>query len=94
MGLTVIEANACGTPAIGYDVPGLRDSIRNGETGLLVANGNIHKLAESIVRVLKDEKLREKLSKNALNWSKNFSWDKSSERFLEILKLVKGGADV
>ena len=92
-GLTVIEANACGTPAIAYDVPGLKDSIRNGETGLLVANGDIHKLAESIIRVLKDEKLREKLSKNALNWSKNFSWDESSERFLEILKLVKGGAD-
>ena len=89
-GLTVIEANACGTPAIAYNVPGLRDSIRNRETGLLVANGDIHKLAEAIINVLKDEKLREKLSKNALNWSKNFSWDKSSERFLEILRKVSG----
>ena len=92
-GLTVIEANACGTPAIAYNVPGLRDSIRNGETGLLVDKNNIDNLAEAIIKVLKDEKLREKLSKNALKWSKNFSWDKSSNRFLEILKLVRGEMD-
>src|SRR5207253_2516798 len=35
-GLVVTEANSFGTPAIGYDVPGLRDSIRNLETGVLV----------------------------------------------------------
>jgi glycosyltransferase involved in cell wall biosynthesis len=36
-GLVVTEANAMGTPAIGYDdVPGLRDSIRHGETGITI----------------------------------------------------------
>jgi glycosyltransferase involved in cell wall biosynthesis len=32
-GLVVTEANRCGTPAIVYDVPGLRDSVRDGKTG-------------------------------------------------------------
>ena len=35
-GLVVTQANAMGTPAIGYDVPGLRDSTRYDETGINV----------------------------------------------------------
>lgn len=88
-GLNVIEANACATPAIAYDVPGLRDSIVDGKTGLLVKeNGNIEALAEAIIKVLKDEKLRKKLSKNALKWAKRFSWDKSVREFEKIIKSV------
>src|SRR5262249_41256318 len=40
-GLTVLEAAACGTPAVATDVPGLRDAVRNGETGLLVPSGDV-----------------------------------------------------
>ncbi len=36
LGLVVTEANALGTPAVGYDVPGLRDSIRHAKTGINV----------------------------------------------------------
>jgi glycosyltransferase involved in cell wall biosynthesis len=39
-GRVVIEANAMGTPAIGYDVPGLRDSIRHGETGITIGKNS------------------------------------------------------
>ncbi len=86
-GITVIEANACGTPCIAYDVPGLRDSIVDGETGLLVKeNGDVKALAKAIIKVLEDEKLRKKLSKNALKYSRKFSWDKSAKEFLRIIK--------
>lgn len=85
-GLNVVEAAACGTPTVAYDVAGLRDSVRNGETGLLVENGNIRGLAEAIIRVLKDEGLRRTLSENALEYSKNFDWDKTADEFVRILK--------
>lgn len=86
-GITVIEANACGTPAIGYDVPGLRDSIKNEKTGLLVKrDGDFMALAESIVKVLKNRELRNNLSKNAVEWSRNFDWDKTAEKFEKILE--------
>ena len=39
-GLVVTEANACGTPAVVYNVPGLRDSVRNEETGLRIARSS------------------------------------------------------
>jgi glycosyltransferase involved in cell wall biosynthesis len=89
-GITVIEANACGTPAIAYDVSGLRDSIVDGKTGILVKeDGNIERLTEAITKILKDEKLRRRLSKNALEWSKKFSWDKSTEEFEKVVKNVE-----
>jgi len=90
-GLVVTEANACGTPAVGYDVPGLRDSIRHGETGILVPPGDVEALAEAITTLLVDDGLREKLSRNALEWSRRFSWDKSAEEFKELLKGVIDG---
>jgi glycosyltransferase involved in cell wall biosynthesis len=85
-GLVVLEANACGTPAVGYDVPGLRDSIRHGETGMLVKPGDLEALAEALTSLLKDDVLREKMSRNALEWGKNFNWDKTAEEFLKIVE--------
>jgi len=88
-GINVIEANACGTLAVAYDIPGLRDSIINEKTGLLVKeNGDVEKLAEAIIRVLEDEKLRRTLNVNALEYSKNFSWDKTAQEFVRILEKV------
>jgi len=91
-GITVIEANNCGTPAIAYNVPGLRDSIRDGETGLLVAPGKIDNLAGSIITVLKDAGLREKLSRNAREWASKFNWDNSAEEFARVIgEVIDGG---
>jgi glycosyltransferase involved in cell wall biosynthesis len=88
-GLVVIEANCFGTPAVGYDVRGLRDSIVDGKTGILVKeNGNVEKLAEAVIKILKDERLRKRLSKNAMRWARRFSWDKSAEEFERVIKSV------
>ena len=51
-GLTVIEANCAGTPALAFDVPGLRDSIRAGVTGWLVPEGS--SLAEGMSAALRE----------------------------------------
>lgn len=85
-GLNVIEANALGTPCVAYDVPGLRDSVKDYETGLLAKAGNVEDLAEKIISLLKDETLNERLSKAALDYSKSFSWDKSAEAFLNVIR--------
>ena len=85
-GLNVIEANALGVPCVAYDVPGLRDSIQNGETGLLVKSGDAQALAEGLFKTLEDEEFREKLSENALEYSKDFSWDKPADDFMKIIK--------
>jgi len=86
-GLVVTEANACGTPSIGYNVPGLRDSIKDKETGLLTER-NPEALAATISEFLVNDDLRQKLSENALKWSKTFSWDKTSEKFIKVLDMM------
>ncbi len=73
-GINVIEAASVGTPAIGYDVHGLRDSIRHGETGYLV--DSIEDAASRIIDLLNDSVRYEKMSNNCLYYSKEFNWDK------------------
>jgi len=90
-GITVIEANSCGTPAIAYNTSGLRDSIKNGETGLLVSPGDIPGLAEAILRVIGDSDLRLKLSQSALEWAKGFTWDNSAKEFAKVIGGVVSG---
>lgn len=85
-GITVIEANASGTPVIASDVPGLRDSIRNPHTGLLVTWDNQEKWVDAMVKVIKDENFRKSLEQEAQLWSKNFSWQKSTDKFLEVIQ--------
>lgn len=85
-GLTCVEANACGTPLVASDAPGLRDSCRDGETGFLFPFGDVHQLAQKAIRILKDETLRWKLSKNAARWSRKFDWDLSATQMLSLLQ--------
>ena len=85
-GITVIEANASGTPVIASDVPGLRDSVRNPHTGLLVTWDNREKWVDAISKVIKDEPFRKSLSAEAQLWSKKFSWEKSTNEFLKVIQ--------
>jgi glycosyltransferase involved in cell wall biosynthesis len=87
-GLNVVEANALGVPCMAYDVTGLSDSVKNGETGLLAKAGEVEALAEKIVMVLKDGSLRERLSRNALKYSRQFNWNECAEEFLHTFKEV------
>jgi len=88
-GISAIEANACGTPVVAYNVPGLRDSIKNGTNGLLAKEKDIKDMADKIVTLLENHELREKLGKNAIEWSKNSSYEKSAKQFYEELKLLQ-----
>jgi glycosyltransferase involved in cell wall biosynthesis len=84
-GLVVVEANACGTPTVATDVPGLRETVRNGETGIVVPR-NVDALAYALKRVLSDTELRTKLSNSALAWSMQFDWEKTSEKMIRVLE--------
>lgn len=84
-GLTVIEANACGIPVIASDVPGLRDSVLDGKTGLMYDYGNVEQLAEKILLVLRDENLRSRLATEALAWARTFDWEASADKMIAVL---------
>lgn len=85
-GLTNIEANACGTPAVASDADGLRDSVRDGVTGMLFPYGDHRVLAGQLVRILADDALRTRLSESALAWSKTFTWENAARETAEVVK--------
>ena len=85
-GLNVTEAAALGTPCVAYAVPGLRDSIKDEITGLLVENGNVNALAGHILQIIENDHLRRTLSENALKFSQEFNWTKTAEQFMKIIE--------
>ena len=89
-GLTNIEANACGTPAIASDVPGLRESVLPGKTGFLFRYGDEQDLADKIIRIITDNELRVRFSREGILWASNFSWDKVVSEVEELLQDVVG----
>ena len=68
-GITNIEANACGTPVVAADAPGLRDSVSPEKSGLLYPYGNLDEMARQIVRILTDKPLYQSLSRGAIEWA-------------------------
>src|SRR6185312_11298840 len=54
-GLSALEALACGVPAFGYDVGGLREVVRDGVTGVLRPVGDVDGLAEHATALLRDD---------------------------------------
>ena len=85
-GLTVIESNATGTPVVAADAPGLRDSVRHGETGYLAETRSVAAFAERIGELLSDDELSTRMSRAALVWSKRFDWDTAASEMAEALE--------
>ncbi|MGH8015558.1 MAG: glycosyltransferase family 4 protein [Candidatus Zixiibacteriota bacterium] len=84
-GLTNIESNAVGTTVVAADSPGLRDSVKDGVTGLLYPYGNIELLSTKLLMILTDSKYRQKLEQEALKWAANFDWDIAARSFEKLI---------
>lgn len=82
-GLVVVEANACGTPAVAFNVLGLCEVIDNLHSGVLVESEG--EFVEVVLRVLEDDDFRDRLSQAALKRAQQFDWDKSAAQSLGIL---------
>lgn len=88
-GLIVTEANSQGTPAVVYDVDGLRDSVVNNQTGLICKKNNSQNLAKNIILLLKNLSKYDRIRESGWLWSKHTNFDLSYKQFSEILKLYE-----
>jgi len=79
-GITNVEAAACGTPTVASDRPGLRDSVRHGETGLLVPHGDLSALSDTLARLLADPGERERMGRAARRFAETFTWKEAAHR--------------
>lgn len=85
-GLTVVEANACGVPVVASDRPGLRDSVRAGETGHLVPYGDVHAFAEGALSLLRDDEQWRRMSANAIERVRELTWERCARQAEEFVR--------
>ncbi len=77
-GISNVEAAACATPALASDSPGLRETVRHGETGFLVPHGDVPALAERMTALAQDQALVERLGAQARAFAAPLTWDRAA----------------
>jgi len=88
-GQMCLEAMACGTPPIGFEVGGIRDMIIPNKTGLLVQPGNKHDFADKIEYMVKHPEEREEMGKNAVRRvEQEYTMKKQAERYLKLYESI------
>lgn len=85
-GIILAEAGMCGTPVVSTNVGAVPETV--GDGGLMVNYGDWNKMKEDITTLIDDEKLRNKLGKNAIKHTKAFKDDIVADRIFEIYKLL------
>ena len=83
-GITFIEAASYGKPSIGGIFGGEADAILDGETGYLCDGNDLNALYDVLIKTLDNDHYK-KLGANALEFSKNFSWDKIVKKYIELI---------
>lgn len=84
-GLNVIEAASVSTPTLAYKVPGIIDTVKHNQTGLLTPKNTPQNLAKIMEEFVTKKNLRKKLSQQAKQNSKNYSWEKTTDQFLSAI---------
>jgi len=87
-GLVVIEAASQGTPSIVYNVSGLKDSVKDGKTGLILKKNNSEEMAKEALSLLDNKQKYEKFQKNAIEWSKSLTWEKATNQSISLIDKV------
>lgn len=88
-GIVSMEASACGTPTVASDSPGLRETVRHGETGYLVPHGDVEALADALLRVMEPQN-RDRLGLAARSMAEEYSWEAIADAFeAHVLSLVE-----
>jgi hypothetical protein len=85
-GLIGLEAMACGLPVVSSNLTSLPEIF--GPAALYFNPRDANQMAESIKRVLRDEKLQKELKKSGFEQIKKYSWDKTARETLEIYKQI------
>ena len=92
-GITNVEAAACGTAAVASDSPGLRESVRHGQTGILVPHGNPEALSDALRRLSGDPSLVTRFGTAARQFGASLSWERAADQTEAHLLETASGAN-
>ena len=88
-GIVVIEAASQATPSIVYNVPGLTESVKDSETGIVLKKNDSSEMASAMEMLISNKSEYRKYQENCLKWARSLNWDDESKKSLSLLdKLV------
>lgn len=87
-GITNLEAAACATPVVASNSPGIRESVRDGETGYLVPHGDISAMAAALDKVAASRELVDRLGRSARAFAETFTWERAANETAAHLERV------
>ena len=87
-GITNLEAAACATPVVASDSPGLRESVRDGETGLLVPHGDVAAMAAAMGRIAADRALVDTFGAAGRRFAETFTWERAADETIAHLQEI------
>ena len=87
-GMVALEAMACGTPVVASQVGGLAYLIKDGETGYHVPDQDPIALSDQLIAILDDDALYQRMSQNAAEYAKDFSWQVIAEQMVDLYKEI------
>ena len=83
-GITYIEAASYGKPSIGGIYGGEGDAIKSGQTGYLCNGNDLNAIYDTLIKILTNNQFKE-LGANALEFSKDFSWEKIIKKYISLI---------
>ena len=91
-GLTNVEAEACGTPVVASDSPGIRESVQHGETGFLTPHGDVPAMAAAMSKIASSPDLVSSMGKRARAFAETFTWERCARATeAHLLQVINQG---
>lgn len=91
-GLTNVEAEACGTPVVASDSPGIRESVQHDVTGFLVRHGDVLAMSAAMERLAASPALVSEMGAKARAFAETFTWERCArETEAHLLEVINPG---
>ncbi|OGH06541.1 MAG: hypothetical protein A2W22_05260 [Candidatus Levybacteria bacterium RBG_16_35_11] len=87
-GLVVIEAASQATPSVVYNVSGLKDSVKNGKTGMVLRENSAKEMANAALELFLNKKRYKEFQNNCLKWADSLTWEKATKQSLDLINNV------
>jgi glycosyltransferase involved in cell wall biosynthesis len=87
-GMVFLEAASAGLPVIGTTNNGIADAISEGKNGFLVPQYDVKATADAMLKILTDQQLKDRFSRNSVEWARKNSWDKLIDHYLKVYEEV------
>jgi phosphatidylinositol alpha-mannosyltransferase len=90
-GIILAEAMAAKTPIVASDLPAFTKLLDNGSAGALFASENSEDLADTIINLLDNQEMREKIAIAGYEKAKSFDWDSVGDQILSVYEMALAG---